>query len=171
MTDETPHSDSDSTPMRDALDQLSRTRLLSLAVTIALLVVTAVAFVQVISGHLAVHKMGLTETEIVDHSTDVGDESVTVRVENPTSKEFEVTSVLIHGFVGEDSVNQDARKGLDNVMVPPNGNTTFTVPLNVPDDRRGMVQGADSLRFEGNVRIQFADERMLVDIGPTEVEL
>jgi hypothetical protein len=133
-------------------------------------VVTAAAFVQVISGHVAVHKMGLSETEVVEYTTEVGNESVRISIENPTSKEYTVTSVLVHGFVDGDAVNQDGRQGLDNVTVPANGNTTFTVALNVPEDRREMYHDRDSLRFEGNVRIQFGEERMLLEIGPTEVE-
>jgi len=170
MTDQEPTSDSQSGSMLDSVKQLSRVRLLSVGIALALFVVTATAFVQVISGHVAIHKMGLSEAEIVDHSMGVGNESVTIKVENPTAKEYTVTSVLIHGFVGEDAVNQDGRLGLENVTVPANGETTFTVPLNVPANRRQMLD-ADTLVFKGNVRIEYGDERMLLDVGPTEVEL
>lgn len=170
MSDQESTSDTQSGSMFDAVNQLSRLRLLSVVVAVALFVMTGAAFVQVISGHVAVHKMGLSETEVVEYSSDVGNESVTITVENPTSKEYTVTSVLIHGFVGEDSVNQDGRQGLDNVTVPANGNTTFTVPLNVPDDRREMYHDRESLVFEGSVRIEYGSERMLIEVGPTEVD-
>jgi hypothetical protein len=149
---------------------MHRIRLFSVVFTLVFFAATAVAYVQVITGHVAVYKLGVANADVVEYSTDVGEETVEIRVENPTQREFTVKSVLVHGYVGEKAINQDGRIVLDEaVTVPPNANETLTVSLTVPEERRELSHEG-GLVFEGNLGVEMGAERELIELGPSEVD-
>lgn len=171
MTAQEPETDRETGSLSNWTRELSRLRLAAIGLTVLLLVFTGIAFIQAVGGYVSVYHLSMADASVVDYSTADGQETVEIRVDNPSSAEVEVTSVLIHGYVGEDAVNQDNRIGLDEpVTVPAAGSVTFAVELNVPPERRAMYQQADTVRFEGSLVAEYGDERNFIDIEPQEDE-
>lgn len=126
---------------------------------------TAVVFGQAATGYLASYHASFTEATVTEYSTEHGEESVDIHVENPTGAELRVTAATINAFEGERALTQSGRQVLSDPFVIPGGETeTLTVPLTLHPEEGDTFREAETIRFDGRIVIEIGDDRQFVDI-------
>lgn len=144
-----------------------------LFVVVAFLVVTLVttaAFAQAMTGHVAsMHAPSADATAVEYAVTDDDRLEVTLRVPNPTMKEFELVSSSVRATVDGELVTEATRTMLDGT-VPAGESKRVNARL---DFREGGVErfrsaDSDRIEIEGRIKVRIVDELVLVDIDDAE---
>lgn len=149
--------------------ELTTRHLVVVAYLVVALVTTAI-FAQAVTGHHATMQAPTTDVTVVDYeTTDDGALDVTLRVHNPTTKEFELVSSRIRANVDGELVTVATRAMLDGV-VSPDETKSVTVRLDFREGGEERFRNADpdQIEFEGTIRVRIVEELISVRVSETE---
>lgn len=131
---------------------------------------TAVVFGQAATGYMASYHASFTEATVTEYSTEHGEESVDIRVDNPTREDLRITTATVNAFEGDRALTQSGRQVLSEpIVVPAEDTETLTVPLTLHPDEGDTFRESETIRFDGRIVIEIGDDRQFVDIE-TEVD-
>lgn len=150
--------------------ELTTRRLLVVGGFLVVALVTTAAFAQAMTGHLGAMHAPNADVTIVDYEvTDDDALDVTLRVHNPTMKEFELVSSRVRANVDGELVTIATRTMLDGVV--PSGETkAVTVRLDFREDGEEKFRnaGPDQIEMEGMLKVQIVEEQVSVTIEGME---
>ena len=156
-----------------ALDNRAETptsRLLVVGAFLLVTLVTTAAFAQAMTGHVASMHAPSADATVTDYAvTDDDRLEVTLRIHNPTMKEFELVSSSVRARVDGELVTVARRTMLDGT-VPSGGTKNVTVRLDFRDGGEERFRSAESDRIglEGRLNVRIVEERVLVTIDDEE---
>ena len=150
--------------------ELTTKRFLVVAFLVVTLVTTA-AFAQAMAGHVASMHAPSADATVVEYAvTDDDRLEATLRIHNPTVKEFELVSGSVRARVDGELVTVGTRTMLDG-SVPAGETKNVTVRLDFREGGAGRFRSADPdrIEMEGRVKVQIVEEQVLVQIDDAEV--
>lgn len=154
----------------DGTETTMTMRLLVVAFLVLTLVTTA-AFAQAMTGHVASMHAPSAEATAVEYAvTDDDRLEVTLRIHNPTIREFELVSSSVRARVDGELVTEATRTMLDG-RVPAGESKRVTARLDFREGGAERLRSADSARVEveGRIRVRIGEELVLVEIDGAEV--
>lgn len=151
--------------------ELTTRRLVLVGAFVLVAGVTTVLFAQAVTGHLASMHAPSADVTITDYEVTDDDDAldVTLRVHNPTMKEFELVSGRIRANVDSELVTVAVRNLLDDV-VPPGETKTVTVRLDFREggEERFRNAGPDRIEMEGTIKVKIVEEQVSVPLDGME---
>lgn len=150
--------------------ELTPRRLVLVGSFLLVSVATTAVFAQAMGGHLAAMHAPSADVTVVDYEvTDDDALDVTLRVHNPTVKDFELDSVRLNYYVDGEQVTEGVTVWFDGVTVEPDETKRVTISLGFRDGA-DRFRNADSEQVEtrGMLRVYVVDERVTVPVADTE---
>ena len=150
--------------------ELTPKRLLLVGSFLLVSVATTAVFAQAMTGHLAAMHAPSADVTVADYEvTDDDALHVTLRVHNPTMKEFELVYIRVRANVDGELVTVATRSMLDGALQ--SGETkTVTVRLEFRDGGAETFRnaGPDQIEFEGTIRVRIVEEMVFVPVDGME---
>ena len=149
--------------------ELTPKRLVLVGSFLLVSVATTAVFAQAMTGHLVAMHAPSADVTVADYEITDDALDVTLRVHNPTMKEFELVYTKVRANVDGDLVTVGTRVMLDGV-VPAGETKTVTVRLDFRDGGAETFRNADpdQIEMEGTIRVQIVEELVYVPVDGME---
>lgn len=155
----------------DTRVELTPRRLVLVASFLLVSVATTAVFAQAMTGHLAAMHAPSADVTVVDYEvTDDDALDVTLRIHNPTVKDFELDSARINFYVDGVQVTEGVTSRFDDGTVEPDETKRVTISLGFREGGGDQLRNADSEQVEirGMLRVYVVDERVDVQVADAE---
>ena len=153
----------------DTRVELTPRRLVLVGSFLLVSVATTAVFAQAMTGHLAAMGAPGSDVTIVDYEVTDDALDVTLRIHNPTMKEFDLVSARVRANVDGELVTVATRAMLDGIVQ--SGETkTVTVRLDFREGGEERFRNADpdQIEMEGMIRVQITEEQVSVPVDGME---